>query len=117
MCHKLANYVFKHDRKNAINVSALQGKTAIKCLPKEIRNNLDTVAYLRNEKILVRSTAAIYILADLGGWRKVMKLFLIVPEVMRDGVYNFIAKRRFSWFGKKETCQIPAENYSHKILE
>jgi len=117
MCHKLANYVFKHDRRNAVKVSALQGKTAAAHLPLEISQNLETVAYLRDGEILLRSTAAIKLLSDLGGWRKGLKVFLILPEFLRDGIYNFIAKRRFNWFGKKETCEIPSENYSHKVLD
>ncbi len=111
------NYVFKHDLKERIKVSALQGKTAQTHLPIEIRENLETVAYLREGKILLRSSAAIQLLADLGGWRKIIKVFLIIPKFIRDAVYNFISKRRFGWFGKREICEIPAEDYLDRVLD
>jgi len=108
MCNRLAAYVFKHDKKMEISVSALQGKTAETALPKKIRKNLDTVAYVKNGTLLLRSSAVLELLVDIGGWRKILGIFKIIPVKMRDLVYDYFANKRFKWFGKKDTCEIPS---------
>jgi predicted DCC family thiol-disulfide oxidoreductase YuxK len=63
--------------------------------------------YYRDGKYLVRSTAVLRLLLDVGGWWKLLSIFLIMPAFVRDAVYYFIANRRYKWFGKSNTCRMP----------
>jgi predicted DCC family thiol-disulfide oxidoreductase YuxK len=68
------------------------------------------------EQVLDRSDAALAILWDIGGpWRGVSWLRLL-PRALRDAVYDFVAKRRYRWFGKLEACALPAPEQSDRFL-
>ncbi|MCB0771581.1 MAG: DUF393 domain-containing protein, partial [Flavobacteriales bacterium] len=79
--------------------------------------DLKTVIYLRGDKTLVRSSAALRILRDLGGAWALSYAFMIVPRPIRDLVYGFIAKNRYRWFGQKETCMVPTPELRSRFLD
>jgi len=63
-----------------------------------------------------RSAAALKIFSELKGWGWV-KIFWIVPEFIRDAVYDLIAKNRYKWFGKKEECWLPTPDLKARFLD
>jgi len=69
-------------------------------------DNPDTIIYIIGEKYYQRSTAAIYILRDLGGIWKLFYGFIIIPAFIRDFFYNIIARNRYRIFGRREECSI-----------
>jgi predicted DCC family thiol-disulfide oxidoreductase YuxK len=54
---------------------------------------------------------------DFGGFWKATQLFLIFPEKFRNLIYDYIAKNRYKWFGKKENCMIPSPELKVKFLD
>lgn len=68
-------------------------------------------------KFSVRSAAALHILNEFGGIWKLFKVCWIVPRFVRDALYDFIAKNRYKWFGKKEQCMIPTTKMKAKFIE
>ncbi len=117
LCNRLANYILKNNRDESISVASLQGKTAEKSLPKEKLESVDSVLYLRNERLYDKSTAALYVISDIGGWRSVLKILFVFPKFFRDWVYNKIAKRRYEWFGKNDSCELPDESTNNRVLD
>ena len=77
---------------------------------------MDSVIYLRNGKIHTESAAILMILNDLGGWWKILAVFRIVPAFIRNLFYRFIAKKRYSIFGKKDECMIPSKEISARFI-
>jgi predicted DCC family thiol-disulfide oxidoreductase YuxK len=69
-----------------------------------------------NNKVFTRSNAALEIARDLDGLWKVLYIFKIFPKFIRDWIYNFIAKKRYKWFGKKESCMMPTEDIKARFL-
>lgn len=98
----------------------LQGKTGQNIISKY---NIDTaktdsiLLYSEDKGLKVKSTAALYITKDLGFPSALLTIFLIVPAFIRNWVYNFIAKNRYKWYGKKEACMIPTPELKSKFLE
>ena len=78
--------------------------------------NLKTIIFLENDKIYTRSTAALKISKHLNGAWSLLQAGYIFPAFLRDGVYNFIAKNRYKWFGKKDQCMIPSPELKSKFL-
>lgn len=117
LCNGFAKYVLNHDKKQSISVSTLQGETAQASIPKELIASVDSLIYVKNDKILSKSSAAITVFSDLGGWRRIANLGFVLPKPFRDWVYSGIAKRRYKWFGKNDTCEIPTQENSERILE
>lgn len=67
----------------------------------------DAVILVSGEVILTRSRAALKIAARLNFPFKLLVIFYLVPGFLRDPVYDFIAGRRYRWFGKRDQCYLP----------
>lgn len=69
-------------------------------------------------EVLVRSDAAVHLLKRLGGlWRIGGTLFGVLPRVVRDGMYNFVARIRYRVFGrKKDACPIMPADLRSRFL-
>jgi len=61
-------------------------------------------------------TAALKIANNLNGFIKILYIFIIIPKPLRDYIYDFIAKNRYKWFGKKSSCMIPTKEFSDRFL-
>ena len=63
-----------------------------------------------------KSTAAIEIAEELGGIYSLISVLKIFPEKLRNYIYDYIAKNRYKWYGKKESCMLPTQNIAHRFL-
>jgi len=76
----------------------------------------DSVIYQKGDQVFLRSDAILNILKTLGGGWKVLLFFKILPKSWRDGLYDFMANNRYRWFGKRDTCMVPAKNMASRFL-
>lgn len=106
LCNGFVDALITRDKHRRLLFAPLQGETAKQTLSIPDRDNLDTVVYFESGRLFRRSTAALKILFRLGGFYRLCVLGLFVPLFLRDGVYNWIAKNRYSWFGKRDFCRI-----------
>lgn len=94
--------------------ASLQGRSAREILG---HVELDTIVYYRKSQLLTKSDAALALCLELSmPWRALL-IFKIVPKVVRDKMYDFIAKHRYQLFGKKETCRLPGEQERSRFLD
>lgn len=105
------------DRSNQLKFASLQGETAAKEIgvTKETIDP-DTIVYLREGKKFERSTAVLKILSDVGGPWSLARLLLIIPKFVRDAAYNLIAKNRYRFIKKRETCRMPTASERERLL-
>lgn len=78
---------------------------------------LKSFIYLENHKIHTKSTAALKVFEQLPGAWCAMKIFWIFPVILRNWVYDFIAKNRYRWFGKQESCWLPTPELQNKFID
>ncbi len=120
LCNSSVQYVIKHDKKDIFLFAPLQsniGQTLIKKHNID-SNKIDSVLLYTPEKdITYKSTAALKIGAQLGFPTNLMVIFLIVPAIIRNWFYDFIAKNRYKWYGKNEACMIPTPELKGKFLD
>jgi predicted DCC family thiol-disulfide oxidoreductase YuxK len=115
LCHRAVKFVLKHDRTGkAFRFAPLQGETFAARVLAERRAGLpDSIVVETAEgALLVRSSAFIHILRRHGGgWRILAAILAVIPRPLRDAAYDFIARIRYSIFGRRdEMCPIvPAE--------
>ena len=118
LCNNSVQFVIKHDRSDKFMFAALQSATGQQLL---LQNNLpqqgfDSFVLIQNEKVFFKSTAALQVVKQLDGPIKLLYGFIIVPAFVRNAVYNFIAKNRYKWFGKKDSCMMPTPALQSKFL-
>jgi predicted DCC family thiol-disulfide oxidoreductase YuxK len=117
LCNTSVNWLMKRDKKGVLKFATLQGETAKTLLPHQFTQELNSFIYFKNQTIHSHSNAALYALQDLSGvWFAIAKVLFIFPKNFRDAVYNFVAKRRYKWFGKKSVCRIPTAEERDKFL-
>jgi predicted DCC family thiol-disulfide oxidoreductase YuxK len=121
LCHGAVKFVLKRDRPGAaFRFAPLQGTTFVEKVPAEKRAGLpDSVIVLTDDgQLLTRSEAFLHILRRLGGGWQVLAGFLaIVPRAIRDAVYNFIARIRYSVFGRRDDlCPIMPPDLRDRFL-
>ncbi|WP_396157353.1 thiol-disulfide oxidoreductase DCC family protein [Flavobacterium sp.] len=120
LCNASVQYVIKHDEKDVFRFVSLQSELGQK-IQKHIGiadKNIDSVVlYLPGIAYYYKSTAVIEITKSLQGIFNYGLLFKILPTPLRDIVYDYIAKNRFKWFGKNDSCMIPTPELKAKFLE
>jgi predicted DCC family thiol-disulfide oxidoreductase YuxK len=117
LCNRFVDFLISRDRKHRLKFAPLQGLTAATRLAPEYREKLGTVVLEKDGRAYVRSTAAILAVAELGGRYRLAKVFLIIPKLLRDLVYRYIAKNRYLWFGRRDTCRVPTEQERAQFLD
>lgn len=119
LCNNSVQYVIKHDPKHIFRFASLQSPFGQKILAMHNlpSNTYNSFILFANNKIYTRSTAALVVAKDLKGLIKLLYAFMIVPRFIRDTVYDFIAKNRYKWFGKKNECWIPTKELKNLFLD
>ncbi|MGE4133120.1 MAG: thiol-disulfide oxidoreductase DCC family protein [Bdellovibrionales bacterium] len=117
LCNGFVDFLIRHDRSKKILFGSLQGKAAAASLPPHFRELLPSVVLVENGEIYSRSSAALKALALLGGIYKLGLIFFLVPRPIRDWVYDLIAKNRYAWFGRRDTCRLPSPEERERFLD
>ena len=117
LCNGSVNTIICLDRKRKFRFASLQSDVATELLGAKMDpGGMDSFIYLRKGELLMRSTAALNVLRDLGLPWSLFYGFILLPCLIRDGVYNFIAKNRYTLFGKRDACMIPTEDLRSRFL-
>jgi len=120
LCNRFILFVLKADRNERIFISALQSDFAKTTLENHGISNekLESVVFLKDNIIYTESSAALKIYQTLGFPWSIMTIFLIVPPLIRNGIYRWIARNRYQWFGKSENvCEIPDRRFLTRIIK
>ena len=108
VCSSAINALIKMDKNDILYFSPLQSNYARSTINKKFLKDMSSVIVKKDEEVFSKSYAAFVILRELKS--PLRYLFYLVPTFFSDFIYNLIAKRRYSWFGKKEKCIFPKDN-------
>ncbi|MCB0430368.1 MAG: DUF393 domain-containing protein [Flavobacteriales bacterium] len=119
LCSGAVQWILKRDKRRVFFFAPLQSGTAATLLPPEMSDlqNMGTFVYVRNGVLLIRSTAALAMLNQLGGIWSVLSWLKVVPRPIRDAAYNLVARNRYKWFGKREVCMMPQPGNAERFLD
>lgn len=120
LCNDSVLKVIQNDKKNVFLFASLQsniGKEIIAHLGIDINSIDSIILYEPGVSYDIKSTAALKIMKEFKGIWLLTQVFMVLPENFRNVVYNFIAKNRYKWFGKKEQCMIPTPELKEKFLD
>lgn len=119
LCNKTVQFIIRNDSMAKFKFASVQSESGQLLLGQLgfPLDHFDSLVYISDSKVYIKSTAVLRILRKLGrGWQ-LLYLFVIIPLFFRDGVYSLFAKWRYKWFGKRETCMIPTQEYQVRFLE
>lgn len=118
LCNGAVQFVIKRDSRDAFRFAALSWQVGEALAAKfpELKD-VDSIVLYDGNEIRTRSSAALKIASKLGGLWPLTGVFWVVPKFIRDAVYNWVARNRYSWFGQKESCMMPTPETKRKFLE
>ncbi|NCU03072.1 MAG: thiol-disulfide oxidoreductase DCC family protein [Chitinophagaceae bacterium] len=118
-CNFWIQFALKHDKQKKLMFGSLQGTTAQQLLP---QYNIDptvitSVIFIEDGIAYRESTAALKICRHLDGGWKLFYALMIIPAFLRDGIYKWIGRNRYKWFGKQESCMLPTAEQRKRFVE
>ena len=119
LCSSTVRFLLRYNHKGNLSFSSLQSVTGLKIAAiasKITEQQPDTILFLIDDKLFEYSTAALKIAEHLSFPWKSVTVFYLIPAFIRDSIYRFIAKNRYSWFGKEPFCTTGNKEYSARIL-
>jgi predicted DCC family thiol-disulfide oxidoreductase YuxK len=120
LCEASVQFVIKNDKKDIFRFVPLQsdlGRKIIKHIGLENKNIDSIILYEPGIAYNYKSAAALEIAKNLGGFFHFGTIFKLIPNGLRNLLYDYVAKKRYQWFGKKENCLVPTIELKSKFLE
>jgi len=117
LCDGFVRFVLARDRRRRFRFAPLQGETARRRLEGRFSGDaLSTVVLEEPRRFRIRSDAALAILTGLGGPWRLAGALRIIPRPLRDAMYDYVARKRFAWYGRRDTCRIPTPEEAERFL-
>ncbi len=118
-CNSFVNFIIDGDPKKKIRFVASQSESGIKYINQykisktEIK---ESIIFIEEEKYTTKSTAFFHILKHLRFPWFLLYGFILTPHFIRDAIYDFIGRKRYKWFGKRNTCRMPTKELKDRFL-
>ncbi|WP_203247841.1 thiol-disulfide oxidoreductase DCC family protein [Sporosarcina beigongshangi] len=117
-CDSSVQFIIKRDPAAHFLFTSLQSDKGVELVKQyNIPADVDSLVLIENGKAFTKSSAALRIAKKLDGLWHLFFLFILVPRKIRDGVYDYVAKNRYKWFGKKEdACMLPPPEIRKRFI-
>lgn len=119
LCNTSVQFVIQHDKKDHFRFVSIQsdlGAEIIQHIGIDTKNCDSVILYEPGIAYYYKSSAALEIAKDLGGFFNFATLFRVIPTFLRNSIYDYVAKNRYEWYGKNESCIIPTAELKSKFL-
>ena len=117
-CDRSVQFVMKRDPEAKFTFASLQSGAGERVKEYyKIDPSLDSMILVEEGTYYTKSTAALKICKNLKGLWKVFSVLLVIPKPIRDFFYNIVARNRYKWFGKYETCRLPNPSTKGRFIE
>jgi predicted DCC family thiol-disulfide oxidoreductase YuxK len=122
-CNKSVQMILDRDRRGTLRFAPLQsdfGQAILARHPELV--GVDSVVFVERdgrgrESVYVRSDASLRIASYLGGFWRIFLAARLVPAPLRDYLYNLVARNRYRFFGKYDTCMLPPPEVRSRFIE
>ncbi len=117
-CDASVQFIIQRDPSAYFHFTSLQSEKGLQLKKQHgISEDEDSVVLIEKNKIYTQSSAALHIAKKLDGLWHLLFLFILVPRPIRDYFYNYFAKNRYKWFGKREdSCTLPSPEVRKRFL-
>ena len=117
-CNSAVNFTLKRNTKANIRFAPMQSEAGQKLLQQYNlpADDMQSFIFIEDGVVYKQSTAALKVCRHLKGIWPMCYGFMNVPKFIRDGIYSWIAKNRYKWFGMQEACMIPTPEVKARFL-
>lgn len=116
-CDKSVQFILKRDAHKHFKFASLQSEIGQDLLENfNVPLGIDSLLLIENRRYYTKSSAAFQVCRHLTGLWKLLYIGILIPKPIRDVVYNYIAKNRYTWFGKKQSCTLPTKEERKQFL-
>ena len=118
LCDNSVQFIIKNDPKDLFRFASLQsdiGQEIVKHLGVDTKKIDSIVLYVPGEAYYLKAEAAMQIAKELKSWHKIIS-YLSFTGSFGNFIYDYVAKNRYKWYGKKDECMIPTEEMKAKFL-
>ncbi len=118
LCNWAVTWLLEHDKREVLHFGALQSTAAQQLLERHNahRNLPDSIVFIDNDGVHTRSDAALRIASHLGMPWSLLTIGRLLPRFLRDAMYRWIARHRYRWFGRRDTCMLPSAGVAERFL-
>jgi predicted DCC family thiol-disulfide oxidoreductase YuxK len=117
-CNDKINFIIKNDKHDVFRLVALQSETGQKIINYlGIDSSIDSIIlYEPGYAYFIKSEAVFRIIKHLSSSVRLLLFFNFIPTSIKNIFYDIIAKNRYNWYGKKESCMMPTEEVKRKFI-
>jgi predicted DCC family thiol-disulfide oxidoreductase YuxK len=118
LCARSVQFILRHESEPRFQFSPVQSAAGARILGSLGFSVADVTTFVlvSEGKVFARSAAALRIARHLKGAWQLIRVLWIVPKPLRDMLYNFVARNRYSWFGKADSCLVPTPELRARFL-
>ena len=117
LCNSTILFLIKHDTNHNLHFAATQTESGKKLMRQyNILDEEKSVFFIKGGIVFSKSNAVIEIAKQITGWPHIFKYGNLFPAFIRDGVYNLIAKNRYTLMGTRDSCSIPSKDHIERFL-
>lgn len=119
LCSHWVGFVMRHDRRGVYKFAAMQTPAGRELL---IEHGIDpddpqSFLLLEHGRSYTDTDAIVRVLRSVGGhWKLVATLLAVVPRLVRDPLYRWIARNRYRLFGRRDVCAVPSAQIADRFL-
>jgi predicted DCC family thiol-disulfide oxidoreductase YuxK len=124
LCDHLVQFTLQRDQRAVFDFAALQTETGREILRSRGQRPDDLTTFLvvanyqtADRRVLAKSAAALFLLAQLGWPWKLARLFQPLPHIFGDPVYDLVARNRYRVFGRREQCRLPDAAVRRRFID
>lgn len=117
LCNKSVQFIIKRDPHSLFSFASLQSDMGKSLAEKYQLSDVDSVVLIKEDLAYTESSAALEICRHLSSGWKLLTILKIIPTFLRDPLYRYIARNRYKWFGKQDSCMLPTEEMKKRFLQ
>lgn len=119
LCCAGLRWILRHDKKSHWRFLAMQSQRGTAALTDAGISALAPTSFLvrYGGKSYIESDACLIIACDVGGiYASLAAVGRLLPKAIRDAAYRLVARNRYRWFGRRQSCYVPTADESHRYL-
>lgn len=119
LCDATVQRIIESDKQDVFRFAAIQseiGQQIINHIGVDTSKTDSIILYEPGQAYYYKAEAAMRIAKEMGGWYSLSGWFTFLPKWMSNSVYDYVARNRYKWYGKKSECMIPTPELKAKFL-